>query len=157
MSEEAAKIAVEHFDGFSVRFKYLPHWADVEVFEHIGINQPILYNKKDAVSLPDPVESIDEAEPYLTGYIKWDGCSEFEFGRPHWCGPRSYLLHFRILETIYKRAQELMPSGNDDPWPETASSAYDAKCAEVEELRSQLKAAQRALLNSAIDAAMGEK
>jgi hypothetical protein len=112
----------ENYFGIRVRFRYLPHWTDVEVYEYVGqfVNDDKtdgakFFNKKDAPSTPDPVLTLDEAEPYLTGYIKWDGCSEFDFGRPHWCGPDDYKKHFAILEAIYKRAQALMGSV-EAPW-----------------------------------------
>ncbi len=113
--------------GFRVRWRYSDYWADVEVFEYIaqdinndGSRGPKSFNRKNFVSSPDPVYSIDEAESYLEGYIKWDGCSELDIGCPHLCGPRAYRKHFAILEAIYKRAQELMSHGNDQPWDESS-------------------------------------
>lgn len=109
--------------GFRVRWSYLPHWADVEAFEYIGndVNEdgtdgPKFFNRKDSSYSPDAVYVMEEAEPYLTGYIKWDGCSELNIGCPHWCGPDDYRKHFRLLEALYRRAQELMKSGNWEPW-----------------------------------------
>ena len=110
--------------GFTVRWRYWPHWADCEVFAYIGeeMSAPprMFYNRKDSNYSPNPVYSIDEAEPYLTGFIKWDGCSEFDFMHPHWCGPHDYRKHFRLLEALYKRAQELMENGNWKPWDKAA-------------------------------------
>lgn len=60
---------------------------------------------------------VYEAEPYLDGYVKWDGCLELDQGRPHWCGPHHVKRHMALLEYIYKRAMELMDS-NEDPWDE---------------------------------------
>jgi len=115
-------LVTEHDFGFRVRWRYSEYWADVEAFEYIGCevnpdgsNGAKFFNRKDHFG-PEPVPSIDEAEPYLAGFIKWDGCSEFDFGHPHWCGPDDYRKHFRLLETLYRRAQELMTHGNHDPW-----------------------------------------
>lgn len=64
---------------------------------------------------PDP----DEAEVELEGFIKWDGCSEFTMGPVHWCEPYYYKQHFRLLEALYRRAQELIvEGGNYEPWDE---------------------------------------
>lgn len=111
---------VEQFDDFTIRWKYQSHWAGIEVFEMLGMEDDgtRIYNKKDYVTSPDPVGSIDEAEPYLTGSIKWDGCSDIDFGYHHWCGPTYFLKHFALLERLYKRAQQLMTSGGyEAPWP----------------------------------------
>jgi hypothetical protein len=106
--------------GFRVHWKYSSHWADVEVYEYIGeeVSNPPrkFFNRKNWVSSPDPVYSIDEAEPYLTGYIKWDGCSELNIGCPHWCGPYQYKKHFALLEWLYKRSRELLEAGKEYGW-----------------------------------------
>lgn len=135
MSIEKTELVEDMLDdfGFRVRWRYSEYWADVEVFEYIGQEYPDgkpgakFFNRKDWKSSPDPVYSIDEAEPYLTGFIKWDGCSELDIGCPHWCGPRDYRKHFEILEALYRRAQSLMASGNFDPWdePPTAEGKHD--------------------------------
>jgi len=104
--------------GFRVVFSYLEHWTDLKVYKITSRDTDGLlsFDRKNARSLPDPVESIDEAEVYLEGYIKWDGCSELDQGRPHWCGPFDYKQHIALLEHLYRRSQELMTRGNWEPW-----------------------------------------
>jgi hypothetical protein len=106
--------------GFCVRWRYSSHWADVEVFKYIGkeMSDPprLFFNRKDWVAGPDPVYSMDEAEVYLEGYIKWDGCCELDMGCPHWCGPEDFKQHFRLLEWIYKRSRELLEAGREYGW-----------------------------------------
>jgi len=65
-----------------------------------------------------------EIESYLKAYIKWDGCSHITFGeeiessepfadgsRPrdgylHLCGKHYWKLHTRVMEALYKLAEE---------------------------------------------------
>jgi hypothetical protein len=107
--------------GFRVRWAVQDHWADVTVWEIAGQRAEDgtpLFTRKDSQSQPDPVESTDEAEEYLDGHVKWDGCSEFNQGRPHWCGPAGYKYHIALLEYLYKRAFELMGSLAEECWDE---------------------------------------
>lgn len=110
-----------HGFGFRAQFTYSTYWTDVVVYEIIAVveaeggDKPV-FHMKDAANCAEHVESVGEADVYFSGYIKWDGCSEFDFSRPHWCGPRNYKAHFAILRAVYKRAQGLMARGNDDPW-----------------------------------------
>ncbi len=100
--------------GYRVRYRFQQYWCDVEVFAYAGAGEFAILNEFDSIC--GLTASLDNVKPEFTGYIKWDGCSEFDFGRPHWCGPPSYKKHFAILEHVYKRAQQLMENGNDDPW-----------------------------------------
>lgn len=64
-------------------------------------------------------EVLDEdGEDYLSGFIKWDGCSEFDFERVHWCDPHGFRQHFRLLQHIYTKSFELMGREPDEPWDE---------------------------------------
>ncbi len=56
--------------GFRVRFSYESHWTDVEAWEIVGRDE----NDKPLLRF-----NGEKTERYLHGYIKWDGCSEFEF------------------------------------------------------------------------------
>jgi hypothetical protein len=115
--------------GFRIRYLYQDHWCDVEAWEIVAIgasDADPLFQRKQSCVRPDPVETTQEAERYLMGFIKWDGCSEFKFapdkdmefshGHFHWCGPDHYRKHFALLEHLYRRAQSLMKSGNFEPW-----------------------------------------
>lgn len=60
---------------------------------------------------------LGSCEAYLTGFVKWDGCTELDMGCPHWCGPEQYVLHGNLLKHIYHRAFELMGRTPDEAWP----------------------------------------
>lgn len=115
-------------DSFRVQYSYSDHWCNITAWEIVGIESSpvagrVMFQRRGAPTSPDFVYTTDEAEKYLHGSIKWDGCSDLNFwpdddGYVHWCGPHDFRKHFQLLETIYRRAQELMPQGNDDPWDE---------------------------------------
>lgn len=66
----------------------------------------------------DPSNKHD-GESYLTGSVKWDGCSDLRIGYHHFCSPRDYIMHFALLKHLYVHSLELM--GEDaheaDKWP----------------------------------------
>lgn len=82
---------------FRVVWSVQDYWADVTVYEHSG-------------------DEADADRRYLYGFIKADGCTELDMGRPHWCGPHFYKLHCQLLSYIYRRAFELMGQPTDDRW-----------------------------------------
>jgi hypothetical protein len=63
------------------------HWVDYTLFdiegwgegEVKGIYDKPLWHKAGAPSRPSTVKTLDEAEPYLHGTVKWDGCSNWHF------------------------------------------------------------------------------
>lgn len=110
--------------GFRVRYTYNEYRCQVEAFEiaarYSNGDRPMFNVKGWVVSLADAVESIDEAQPHISGFIKWDGCSEFEWHETHLCGPKDYRRHFALLEHMYKRAQALMANSHGAPWDGSA-------------------------------------
>ena len=67
--------------GFTVKWVVEDHWADIEVYEITAIDDDgNLYPKKDYTSSEQLVRNIEDAETYLEGFIKWDGCSELDQG-----------------------------------------------------------------------------
>jgi hypothetical protein len=106
--------------GFRVRWRVDDYWASVEVYEVVAIEcgtERILFAREDQrPPSNDDTDNVDEAEKYLEGFIKWDGCTELNQGRPHWCGPDGYKKHIALLEYIYKRAFELMGREPEERW-----------------------------------------
>lgn len=63
--------------------------------------------------------SLDEAEVVVTGYIRWDGCSNFYFGEEgglmlHFCGVKQAIQVGTLLERLYEMAAELIPEHEPD-------------------------------------------
>lgn len=103
--------------GFRLCWAVEDHWADVKAFEITGYeNGAPLFGRLDARSSADTTGDVSEAEAYLEGFVKWDGCSEFGLGHVHWCGPDAYKKHFRLLEYVYRRAFELMGRHPEEDW-----------------------------------------
>ena len=76
--------------------------TDTPSFERLG-----------AMASNDDVEDVALAQPYLTGFMKWDCCCHFNFGREsyiHMCGRESFVKHVALIAYLHKRAPELMGS-----------------------------------------------
>ena len=63
--------------------------------------------------------NLEEAQRVLEGYIKWDGCSDFDFypdhgGNEHFCGKRHAVGLGKLLEFIYDEARIIM--GSEKVW-----------------------------------------
>ena len=117
---------IEHFDDVTViytlddEYKHHVDFVAVEiisdrVFEN-GCDLGRGYNRKGAMSTPDFVFDPHEAEPYVSGGVKWDGCVNYEVGDPesnimmHACGREDLEKLSRVLTTIYERCGEIMAS-----------------------------------------------
>lgn len=68
--------------------------------------------------------SIDETEKYLTGSIKWDSCSNFNFfpssninpGYHHFCGVDELKMHCDLIKYLYNKAFEIMYTQEKEDW-----------------------------------------
>jgi hypothetical protein len=52
-----------------------------------------------------------ETEVYLTGSMKWDGCTNIDFGGEsclHLCGYWHFKKHYEVLEALMKRCSEVI-------------------------------------------------
>ena len=67
--------------GFTVIAEISDYHVDYYIYEQEGImaDGKVLFHKKDSDVSPDPVETIDESEVYASGFVKWDGCSNWYF------------------------------------------------------------------------------
>ena len=109
---------VEDSVGFRLVWHVTDYWADVAAYEICAVcdDGTTLFFGKDL----QPTEDFAEADGYLSGYVKWDGCSEFALGQQHFCGPDDYIEHATLLRYIFFRAHELMGREPEDKWPEEA-------------------------------------
>ena len=107
--------------GFRLVWSVLDHWADVKAYkvEATDENHAPLFWRKGSSTNNGPTPNVDEAESYLEGYVKWDGCTELDQGCPHWCGPDGFKKHFALLRHIYESAFVLMGGEPEEPWDET--------------------------------------
>jgi hypothetical protein len=105
---------------FAVRIKPGDYSVDYEIFEIVGttLNGEILFERDGATSRPDAVESIDEAQLYAHGSVKWDGCSNWYFDITddcmlHACGRETLLNLGKILEACWMMTKEFCPHWMD--------------------------------------------
>lgn len=68
------------------------------------------WTKKGGFNNMDLVYDPHDAERYLAGYVKWDGCQEIDFGdgHMHLCGPEGVEHLSQTLIRIFNRCGELM-------------------------------------------------
>lgn len=90
------------------------HWLGFNVYRVIGRleNGTRVYNRDGYKSSPDPVEDRAEAQVFMSGSIKWDGCSDITIDDEplHFCGRSSMEEFTALLPAIYDLAAELIPS-----------------------------------------------
>lgn len=94
-------------------------WANVTAYKMEGtIKGKPQFPREGAWGGPDWVEEIEKAEPYLKGFVKWDGCTELDMDQPHWCGASGYVLHCALLKHIWHKAFQLMNREEPEEWNE---------------------------------------
>jgi hypothetical protein len=67
----------------------------------------------------ETIETIEGAQVYLSGSIKWDGCSNMQFDEQekamlHFCGKSNAMNIGTLLERLYDLAAEMMPEHAKD-------------------------------------------
>ena len=88
------------------------HVVDVQVFEH-WMDEKEAFQKKGSTHSPDPVYSIDEAEVFVSGYIKWDGCANLQFedkGYLHFCSKEEAENVGKMFGRLYDLAKSMLPT-----------------------------------------------
>ena len=116
MNDSVKRKTVEDAVGFRLVWNVNDFWADVSAYEIVSVcddGERLFFDKNLQLT-----HDFDEADAYLSGYVKWDGCSEFALGQQHFCGPDGYIQHATLLRYIFFRAHELMGREPEDKWPE---------------------------------------
>jgi len=90
------------------------HWLGFKVYKVLGKTESgvKMYNREGYESSPDPVEDRNAAQVFISGSIKWDGCSDMtiEDEPLHFCGRDDAQEFAALLTAIYDLAAELIPS-----------------------------------------------
>jgi hypothetical protein len=69
--------------GFTIRWAHddeKPIWCDFAIYPVLGVELGgrVLYETPDAVNPMDaPTSDLDAAQPLVTGFVKWDGCTQW--------------------------------------------------------------------------------
>jgi hypothetical protein len=118
---EIKKWVVEQWDDLNITARFIdtiydtePSGYEFELYEVVaweGKNfDQKLYERKESTQSGDFSENgLEDAQPYLTGFIKWDGCSHFYFGDDgylHLCGLDEIEKLGVVLERLKTRAKD---------------------------------------------------
>ena len=105
--------------GFHIRAGGSESWMNYEVHNLIcwpnNKGEPLSFESEDERGSVVGVSDIDKATSYLTGSIKWDGCSHNTFNDNyiHACSRQEMTRLGKLFETLYDIALELMPKNGD--------------------------------------------
>ena len=108
------EMSLIHLDdmSFSIAYEADEYNCDFRVYEIIGWQDSVqLFNRKGYTSSPDPVEDIEDAQIFLHGHIKWDGCSNWHFDEQdsvmlHFCSKKQGEDIGKLFSQLYKIAEE---------------------------------------------------
>lgn len=98
------------------------HRLDFTCYEVVGqeLNgQPgWVFNRNEWETLPDLVSDYREAQPFLSGAIKWDGCANVKFDEQdstmlHFCGRDDAAKIGKLFNALYDLAEKLIPAWDD--------------------------------------------
>jgi hypothetical protein len=109
----------------------VPLSIEFSVYETVGFTttyeEKPVYKRAGSDTSMDVVENIAEAQRFLHGNVKWDGCSNWSFDEHdkvmmHFCGVRDAEDIGRLFSALYSIARDLMPQlrdQDDEPehWP----------------------------------------
>jgi hypothetical protein len=111
--------------GITVLYKQKEEYAHVSVeffaaeITGLGTTDGKTYNvpsywRNGASSSSEDTEDFTEAERYVAGFVKWDGCSHYNFGDENGylnlCGPEHIRKLSNAISVIFERCGELMLS-----------------------------------------------
>lgn len=122
MSENNKEL-IRHFPelSFTVKATVCSHYVTYVVYDieawgegENGEYTVPLWHRKDATSHPDTVETLEEADIYLNGDVKWDGCSNWHFDEQdramlHGCSRAGVKRFGEIMAMCWDWTRELLP------------------------------------------------
>lgn len=99
-------------DIYAVRF-------EIYTIVSTDINGTVFWQRRGACSSLNPVNRLDEAELYLHGHVKWDGCSNWYFDEQdrvmlHCCGLNDIENIGKVMKRCWKWAGEFMTHWEGD-------------------------------------------
>lgn len=113
-------VYTKHFKDldFTVVATPYSHWVEYAIYDiegYTSIDNMPLWHKADSEEYPDCVESLSEAEVYISGSVKWDGCSnwnidENERGMLHGCSRQDIQRIGDIMAQCWDWTSQLIPN-----------------------------------------------
>lgn len=107
----------------TVIYSYSEHWTDFRAYEIIYTEDTgkHFYEIKGSTGSGDETSDIKEAQTYIKGVVKWDGCCHYYFGDEdgyiHLCGGGNIKNLMEVVKKIYNRSGELMSSRDKIEFP----------------------------------------
>ncbi len=122
VDERFEKINIK--DNFTILLTYPkedPSYVYFETYEiaayEEGLNVPF-YQKRESDVSPDLTRVLEDAEEYISGSIKWDGCSNIDFGSSyHFCGKKNAMKMGKLIDYLYDKCAKVLKvkeKGNED-------------------------------------------
>jgi hypothetical protein len=102
--------------GYTIKADYKEYHIDFYVYRNMtyGLdadeNDSVVWLKKNG-TWQEETSNIEEAETYVHGFIKWDGCSNWEYNKDsdimiHFCGSNEAEFAAKVIPLCYKIASE---------------------------------------------------
>lgn len=103
--------------SFTVRLYWTPQdgsvmWVDFELFACTATSmdgKDEYFQRRDAINGWDTVSDLDHAECAAHGYVKWDGCMEFDIEHTHVCSGSQLHELFSAVEQTRRLCAASMP------------------------------------------------
>ena len=109
-----------HSTNFFVKARAFNAYVEYQIYEIISKRDNgqggLMFAKKDWATLPaDLVESIDEAQVFAHGTVKWDGCSNWHFDEQdncmlHGCTRHALINIGEVLAQCWDWTNALLPN-----------------------------------------------
>lgn len=120
MSQAEAPLSITRRDWEDIDYLCVveahSNYADLKVYKVVGRGDdgPI-FLKRGWNSSADIVDDLALAQVYLSGSIKWDGCSNLRFDEQddtmlHFCGKQAAVDTGTLLGRLYDMAAEIIPT-----------------------------------------------
>ncbi len=93
------------------------HVAGFKVYQVYKSGGSLVVDKANSQCTPNPTEKLEEAEVFLSGSVKWDGCSNFNLGEGgyyHFCSKQEAIDIGVLLGRLYDWAAKLIPNWDGD-------------------------------------------
>jgi hypothetical protein len=108
----AVRVVCESPDDVTVKFSAVRISGFAESGAHV-------YAKDDERGCSGVTDDFDDANVFLSGRIKWDGCADMKFDEQetvmlHFCGRNDVANLGALLPRLYDLAAELMPEHADE-------------------------------------------
>jgi hypothetical protein len=95
-----------------------PYWIEFKVYTLCTINaNGYGYQRDGSHFSPDVVDTLDEAEVFLRGSVKWDGCANFTFEEAsamlHTCGREDMATIGKLLVRVHDFCGHMLTGTRD--------------------------------------------